>query len=89
MTIVFVFDLKRPLKPVKAVEAEIRSTKWSWAILPDGKRKLIGSSAFFTPQAAQRSRIAMLVKETEDKYLRRFYPDYVVSCKKEIDKFKA
>lgn len=89
MTTVFVFDLKRPLKPIRAVEAEIRSAKQAWAILPNGVRKLIGSSAFFTPQAAQRSRNAMLMKDSETKFYQMFYPDYVRRCKEEIENFKA
>ena len=85
MTKVFVYDLQCPWRPIQDVEAEIKTNKQSWAILLDGKRKLVGSSAFFTEGAAKRSRLGLLLKISKDSYLRRWQQHYWNSCKEALD----
>jgi len=85
MTRVFIYDLLRPWRPIQLVDAEIRTNKQSWAILVNGKRKLIGSSAFFTEGAAKRSRLGMLLKISKDTYLKNWQQRFWQSCKEALD----
>lgn len=85
MTKAFIFDLERPWLPIQEAEVEIRTVKQSWAILNNGKRKLIGSSAFFTESAAKRSRLGLLLKISKDNYLKNWQQRYWQSCKKALD----
>lgn len=85
MTEVYVYDLRCPWKSIKKVKAEIRTNKQSWAILPNGVRKLVGSSAFFTEGAAKRSRIGLLLKLSKDTYLMRWQQRFWNSCKEALE----
>jgi hypothetical protein len=86
MVKVFVYDLLRPWNPVWETEAEIRTNKQSWAILPNGKRKLLGSSAFFTEGSAKRSRLGLLLKISKDSYLRQWQQHYWNYCKEALER---
>ena len=81
MTTVFVYDLRRPWKNIWKVDAEIRTNKQVWAILPNGVRKLVGSSAFFTEGAAKRSRLGLLLKFSKDTYIRNWHQQFWNACK--------
>ena len=85
MTKVFVYDLNYPWKPIQEQDAEIRTAKLSWAILKNGKRKLIGSSAFFTESSAVRSRLGLLLKISKNSYYRNWQHYYWKLCKEALD----
>ena len=58
------------IKRIREWDAEIKvCKKMTWAILPNGKRCLLGSTAFFTLAAAQRRKLAELYKVADNKAL--------------------
>lgn len=60
---VFYVDVQRPWRVIREVEAKIVSCeKRTWAEDQHGSRRLLGSTVFFTLQAAERSKIGALVK---------------------------
>lgn len=60
---VYVFDMDALWRPIREEEAEIKMCKKTiWAVLPSGKRKLMGASAFLTLPSAERSHRAMLAR---------------------------
>ena len=85
MATVFTFELRAPWKPIIKSEAEIKTKKQSWAILSNGRRKLIGSSAFFTEAAANRSRLGLLVQISKNKYLKNLHFSFWSRCKESLN----
>lgn len=85
MATVFFFELRAPWKPVVKAEAEIKTKKQSWVVLSNGRRKLLGSSAFFTEGAANRSRLGLLVQISKNSYLRNWHNNFWLKCKESLN----
>lgn len=83
-----VFLVRGPLRSIVAVDAEIRRGKWSWAVLKDGSRHLLGSTAFFTLAAAGRCRFALLMELTKNTYLQFYHPGRVDRARRELELYK-
>jgi hypothetical protein len=67
--------LAHGVRKVREIEANIKvCDKTTWAIETDGKRHLLGSSAFYTRPAAERVRLAALQKVVQSNYLRYRMP---------------
>lgn len=59
----YIVNLRCPWNPVAVRDYEIRvCAKTVWAVAKNGRRFLLGSSAFQTPQSAERCRLALLEK---------------------------
>lgn len=58
---VYVFESDRLWQPIREEEAEIKvCAKTVWAILPNGRRHLMGATAFTTLPSATRSHLYLL-----------------------------
>lgn len=61
-----------PLRNIREVECEIVvCKKTSWAILPTGRRTLLGTGAFYTRKSAEKMKLGRLRKIEADQYQRR------------------
>lgn len=68
---VFFMDPNYPIRPPREMEATIIvREKASWAVMPNGKRRLVGATIFFTLASANRSRRGALQKLVEDPFIR-------------------
>lgn len=86
MVSVFIVDPKRPTRAIKEVEAEIITRKFSWADV-NGKRYLIGTSAFFSLAAAKRAKLGYLMKVVEGpgrSYVAWHFPEFYAEAKKQV-----
>jgi hypothetical protein len=68
-TLVFIVDLNAPSRRIRCGLADIEQAKWTWA-KRDGRRYLVGSSAFYTHAAACRAKVALLLKVVRCEFLR-------------------
>lgn len=65
----FIVRLRSPTCQIREQELAVKVCKQTvWAIRPDGRRHLIGSSAFQTLAGAQRCQRALLQKIVDDTY---------------------
>lgn len=70
-----IVDLARPYREVRVVPVLVKvCAKTVWAIEANGRRHLVGSSAFQTPAAASRCRLAILQKLVANPANRYFRP---------------
>ncbi len=71
----FIVDLKSPIRAVRPMVLRVKvCPKTVWAVRNDGRRYLIGSSAFQTKAAAERCRRALLQKVVDDTYQQHYRP---------------
>lgn len=49
---VFIVNGVRPIREYESLEIRI-CEKWTWAVLPSGSKRLLGTTAFFTRKAAE------------------------------------
>jgi len=83
----FIVDLESPSRAVRKVQLLVKvCPKTVWAIATNGRRYLIGSSAFQTMAAAERCRIALLQKIVADPRAAYFAPWRLDSAKKALAK---
>lgn len=78
MTLVtaWLLDSERPLRAPKAMQVTIlRTEKMDYAVLPDGRRFVIGTTAFLAEKPAIQRWQGKLDKMRKDPYLRRTMPD--------------
>lgn len=69
---VFVVDLVRPTRKIIEIDAMIIvAEKRTWAETPSGRRHLVGTSAFYTLQSAERAKRGALVKIVQTHFLGR------------------
>ena len=90
----YLLDLRHPTRKIIEVDAEIKKCeKWTWAIY-NGRRHLLGSSAFFTEAAAVRSQIGLLEQVVRNTYLvhsgiaNRRYHEKAVTKLEQLKTFK-
>lgn len=79
-TTVYIIDLRVPVRTIRVRQAVITGTKWRWADV-NGKRHLIGSSAFFTLAAAQRSQRGLLEQIVKTRCLQYIHPHLYSTAK--------
>lgn len=88
-----IFLLRRPTSKIREIECEIDvCEKFTWARDKHGKRHLLGTSAFFTLKAAERSKFGALQKVVEKTQLARIWRNgvnfmYADACKQH-DQYK-
>ncbi len=71
----YIVNLDSPACLIRERDLEVKvCPKTVWAIAPNGRRYLLGSSAFQTPAAAARCQKALLQKVVENTYYQRFDP---------------
>jgi hypothetical protein len=71
----FVYDPKRPAWPIRKLSLPLlHCERTAWALLPDGRRKLLGVSAFFTLASARRAQIGAVEERLGRKFAARLYP---------------
>lgn len=86
MVEVFIINPKYPTQKILEVKAEIITCKFSWADV-DGKRHLIGTSAFFSLPAAKRAKLGYLMKVVEGpsrSYIEFHFPEFYASAKLQL-----
>ena len=86
--VVFMVNLKSPLRPIREVKVRLVNRKWCWAEDLLGRRHLVGASAFFTRKGAERAKFAILTKYEKDSWLRRWKPDVHNMIKEQLKKYK-
>ena len=75
MQTVYVFQANKLWREIKKIEAEIIiCEKFTWAQAKNKRRFLLGSTAFFTEVAAQRSKFGAMQKALQYKALRYQHP---------------
>lgn len=76
---VYVFDSDRIWRPIREEEAEIKvCEKTVWAVLPNGRRHLMGATAFTTIASARRSHLGLL--RQQERYLSHRPPTYTLQA---------
>ena len=97
---VFLLDLKRPWRPIRMGEAEIRvSKKMSWALLTEAtgwpphlrRSTLLGKGAFFTFKDAATAKIGRLQKAMKNESALAYFgpgPEVVVKIKAQLDAYE-
>jgi hypothetical protein len=69
---VILLDLKYPWRKLRPLTCHILVRKYVWAIEANGRRHLVGASAFFTEPSAERAQVGALRKlETKWTYIHR------------------
>ena len=69
---VFYVDLEYPTRSIAELDCPIfEGPKRTWAVLPNGKRRQLGSSIFYTRPAAIRTKVSQLQKIRLTPYLAR------------------
>lgn len=82
----FLMDPSRPYRIIE-VEAEIKvCDKTAWAILPQGERRLLGATAFFTLSSAERAQLGALQKIVANTYLQGYKHDIWKGAKALVEK---
>ena len=72
MTEVFLVNLKYPTDKIKKVEVKIIVRTLTWAQETNGKRHLLGASAFYTLPSAFRCKQSLLLQLKRSSYIRAF-----------------
>lgn len=81
----FIVDLRHLVPSIREHEVEVRVCKKTvWAVRSDGRRHLIGSSAFQTRPAAERALRGILNKIVTDSYMLHKKPDAVRRANKTL-----
>lgn len=87
---VFWVDLRHPTGTIREALATILiCKKWTWAELPDGKRHLLGASAFFTRAGAERVKLAALYRVLRTKKVRDEFPGTYDRAKQQVAEYRA
>jgi hypothetical protein len=72
----FIMDLKYSVPAIFEREVTVKVCKQTvWAIRPNGKRHLVGASAFQTLASAKRAQRGLLERITNDAYMKFQKPD--------------
>lgn len=80
-------DLERPHRQLRKDMATIKvCEKTVWAVRADGRRHLVGSSAFQTEAAAQRCRVALLRRIVNDPGARYYAPYALIAARDALNK---
>jgi len=83
----FIVKLKSPWLPAKPMMVTVKvCAKTVWAVLPNGHRALVGSSAFQTLAAADRCRVALMQKIVGNPGYGYFAPYALESAKRGLGK---
>jgi hypothetical protein len=73
---VFLMNPARPLRRVRQIDCAIKvCARTVWAIEPDGRRHLMGSSAFLTQPAAERAQRGCVQRVIDDKWVFKRKPE--------------
>lgn len=83
-----VFIVRSACRPIYAREAEIQRGKFAWAVTKEGRRHLIGSTAFFTKSAAVRCKFALLMEFTKNTYLHFRFPTTLDMARRQLEEYK-
>ena len=87
----WIYEPARPGRPIKEVLVPLlHCEKTAWALMSKGKRKLIGSSAFFTFASCRRAKLgAIEEKINKFTWMSRKYPGAYSYYKKIAEAMKA
>lgn len=78
----YLVRLTSPCREPRLVDVTVKvCAKTVWAVTADGRRHLVGSSAFQTLPAAQRCRAALLQKLVDSRYHQYTNPNLVQAAK--------
>lgn len=81
----YLVDLRQPARKIQACDLPIFvGPRCVWAVLPNGRRKLLGASAFFTRASAVRCQLAILQKLLKNDYANKHNPARVAFYTKRI-----
>lgn len=82
---VWLLDTKHPYKPIVEARVQIAAgEKRTWALVPDFRKErvrqaLLGASAFFTRQSAERMKLALLHKVWKNQRALNWIAPYTVA----------